>query len=92
MRDSWGHVNLVACVTAWSNRNHYSLVVVGATAERSLWNQDFIPSVDERFHPQRDLAKGSYTKVRETMRMLCGQVFPCKVYSYSNLHDTLGYG
>jgi hypothetical protein len=30
-------------------------------AERSLWNQDFIPSVEERFQPQRDLEKGSLT-------------------------------
>jgi hypothetical protein len=25
----WGPINLVASVTAWSNRNHYSMVVVG---------------------------------------------------------------
>jgi hypothetical protein len=25
----WGPVNLVASVTAWSNRNRYSMVVVG---------------------------------------------------------------
>jgi hypothetical protein len=25
----WGPVNLVASVTAWSNRNRYSMIVVG---------------------------------------------------------------
>jgi hypothetical protein len=30
-------------------------------ADRSLWNQDFIPSVDEPFRPRRDLVKGSRT-------------------------------
>jgi hypothetical protein len=30
-------------------------------ADRSLWNQDFIMIVDERFQPQRGLAKGSHT-------------------------------
>jgi hypothetical protein len=25
----WGPVNLVASVSAWSNHNHYSMVVVG---------------------------------------------------------------
>jgi hypothetical protein len=43
-------------ITAWSNLNCYSMVVVGgrmrlprttAIAGRSLWNQDFIPSVEE---------------------------------------------
>jgi hypothetical protein len=29
MRDLWGPVNLVASVTAWSNRNCYSMVGVG---------------------------------------------------------------
>jgi hypothetical protein len=29
MRDLWGPVNLVASITAWSNCNRYSLVVVG---------------------------------------------------------------
>jgi hypothetical protein len=28
-------------------------------AEWSRWNQDFIPSVEELFQPQMDLAKGS---------------------------------
>jgi hypothetical protein len=31
------------------------------TAGRSLWNQDFISSVDERFRPRMDLAKGIRT-------------------------------
>jgi hypothetical protein len=43
-------------ITAWLNLNCYSMVVVGgrmrlprttAIAGRSLWNQDFIPSVEE---------------------------------------------
>jgi hypothetical protein len=29
MMDLWGPENLVASVTAWSNRNRYSMVVVG---------------------------------------------------------------
>jgi hypothetical protein len=29
MGDLWGPENLVASVTAWSNRNRYSLVYVG---------------------------------------------------------------
>jgi hypothetical protein len=54
----WGPVNLVTSVTAWSSRNRYSMVVVGGRmryprtmvhADRSLRNQDFIPSVEERF-------------------------------------------
>jgi hypothetical protein len=57
MHDSWGPVNLVASVTVWLNRNHYSMVVIEvrmryprttATVGRSLWNQDFILSVEER--------------------------------------------
>jgi hypothetical protein len=32
-----------------------------AMVERSLWNQDFILSVEERFRPWMDLAKGSCT-------------------------------
>jgi hypothetical protein len=27
--DLWGPINLVAYVTAWSNRNSYTIVVVG---------------------------------------------------------------
>jgi hypothetical protein len=27
-QDLWGPINLVASVTAWSNRNHHSMVVV----------------------------------------------------------------
>jgi hypothetical protein len=54
----WGPTNLVASVTAWSNRNRYSMVVVGGRIrqprmmvriDRSLWNQDFILSAEERF-------------------------------------------
>jgi hypothetical protein len=30
-------------------------------AEQSLWNQNFILNVEERFRPLRDLAKGSHT-------------------------------
>jgi hypothetical protein len=29
MQDLWGPVNLVTSVTAWSNRNRYSKVLVG---------------------------------------------------------------
>jgi hypothetical protein len=29
------------------------------TVGRSLWNRDFIPSVEVQFRPRRDLAKGS---------------------------------
>jgi hypothetical protein len=29
MRDLWGPINQVASITAWSNCNHYSMVVVG---------------------------------------------------------------
>jgi hypothetical protein len=68
MWNLWGPVNILAYVTIWSNHNRYSMLVVGgrmrksrmtAMAGRSLWNQDFIPSVEERFRPWRDLAKGS---------------------------------
>jgi hypothetical protein len=30
-------------------------------ADRSLWKQDFILSVEERFQPQSDLVNGSHT-------------------------------
>jgi hypothetical protein len=29
--------------------------------DRSLWNKEFIPSVEEQFRPRMDLAKGSRT-------------------------------
>jgi hypothetical protein len=47
MHDLWGPVNLVASVTARSNRSHYSMVVIEVrmryprttvTVGRSLWN------------------------------------------------------
>jgi hypothetical protein len=57
MLDLWGLVNLVAPVTAWSNRNHYSggcwreneVAQDDGWANRTLWNQDIKLSVEERF-------------------------------------------
>jgi hypothetical protein len=70
MQDLRGPVILVAFVTIWSNRNCYFMVVIEvrmryprttATVGRSLWNQDFILSVEEQIQPRRDLVKHSHT-------------------------------
>jgi hypothetical protein len=55
MRDLGGPVNLLASLTAWLNHSHYSggccreneVAQDDINAERTLWIQDFIPSVDE---------------------------------------------
>jgi hypothetical protein len=50
MRDSWGSINIVASVTAWSNYNCYSMVDVGGEWGRPGWRQGQVHTVEPRFH------------------------------------------
>jgi hypothetical protein len=97
MVDLWGLVNLVAYVTAWSNRNCYSKVVVRwrmrqpkTTARSGDHRGTKISSRVQRseFDLIENLRRVAVCKVQETVHTSCCQVFPCKVYIDLNLHGT----
>jgi hypothetical protein len=52
MQDLWGPRNLVASVTAWSNRNRYSIVVVGGRMRYLGQRQGRMHTVEPIFHPE----------------------------------------
>jgi hypothetical protein len=52
MWDLWGPVNLVVSITAWSNHNHYSMVVVGGRMRQPRMTAGPAHTVEQRFHPE----------------------------------------
>jgi hypothetical protein len=52
MRDLWGLINLVASVTAWSNLNHYFMVVVGGRMRYPKMMVGPAHTVEPIFHPE----------------------------------------